>query len=169
MAGRRASSSAAVSACRRFKCFILSGRESTQLGNRKRLPRAFLAEDAFWPLRITSLVQIDDRATSITAGWFVGGRIGQLLKVVFVRAIPHVNFRREVGPAFQTVLPFPRMVLAVMISAEGQPTVIAMATVPRVGKHHIVVLVVANPLAATFRAREFALLATQSATGSITR
>ena len=54
-----------------------------------------------------------------------------------------------------------------MISAEGEPTVIAVATVPRVGEQHVVVLVVANPLAATFRADKFALLAAQPATRCI--
>ena len=71
---------------------------------------------------------MDDHTTAIAAGWFVGGRVGKFLEVVFVRAIAHIDFRLKVCSAFRTVLPFSRMAFPVVIRAEGDPAVIAMAT-----------------------------------------
>jgi hypothetical protein len=111
---------------------MVSGHERIQLGNRKGLSCAFLTEEAFWSLGIASIVQIYDCATGVTAGGFVGWRVGEFLEVVLVGAQAHVDFGLEVGAAFQAILPFAGVALAVMISAESEPAVIAMATVPRV-------------------------------------
>jgi hypothetical protein len=47
-----------------------------------------------------------------------------------------------------------------MIGAQRVAAVIAMATVPCIREKDVVLLVVANPLATTFRAGELAFLAT---------
>ena len=54
-----------------------------------------------------------------------------------------------------------------MVGAESFAAVVPMTTVRGVGKQHIFVLVVANPLAAAFCAGEFAFLAAQAATRGI--
>ena len=73
----------------------------------------------------------------------------------------------EILAAFGAILPATTVAFVMMVGAKRFVAVIPMATVRGIGEQHILVFVVANPLAATFRAGEFALLAAQPATGGI--
>ena len=64
-------------------------------------------------------------------------------------------------------MPFSLVPFSVMIGAERLASVIAVATVARIGEEDIALLIVANPLPSTFRPDKVALLATQAASGSV--
>ena len=80
--------------------------------------------------------------------------IGHLLPVVLVRTVPRDNFRFGHLPAEWARLPITLVVIVVMVGAERKPSVIAMTAVPCVGERDVLVLVVADPLAAAFRPHE---------------
>ena len=81
------------------------------------------------------------------------GRVGELLEVVFVRAVPNVYLGLEILETFFALLPASRMLLDVMRTAQRIAAVIAVAGITRVRKEDVICFVVADPIAATRRAR----------------
>ena len=109
--------------------------------------------------RVAVFAETDDLFATNARSRRVIRRIHQLLKVVLVGAVPDVNLSREIGQAFRAALPGSGMALAVVVGAERVAPVVAVTTVPGIGEQHVLVLVVANPLATTSRADEFVTLA----------
>ena len=95
--------------------------------------------------------EIDDLAALVALRRLELRRIGHLLPVVLVRAVPRDHFRFGHLPAEGTCLPVALVVIVVMIGAKRVPAVIAMAAIPRIGEHNVLVLVIADPLATASR------------------
>ena len=131
---------------------------------RKSLRGAGLAPVAVRAARVALFAEADDPPTPNAFGRLIIRRIRQLLKVVFVGAEPHVPLGLKVRPAVRAVLPSSGVAFVMVMGAPGVAPVVAVATVPGIGEEDVFVLVVANPLAAAFRAGEPARLAAQSAT-----
>jgi hypothetical protein len=82
---------------------------------------------------------------------FIIGWVLQLREVVFIGSVPNVHFRFEGAPALGAILPVTWMPLIVMGCTEGVPPVVPVTTVARVGKDHVLMFVIANPVPATVR------------------
>jgi hypothetical protein len=98
--------------------------------------------------------KVNHASARIAARWLELGWIFEFLEIVLVRTVPHVHFGLEIRAAFLAILP-PTFVPFVMVrTAQRVPIVIAMAGIAREGKQNVTVFIVANPVAATIRARQ---------------
>ena len=82
-----------------------------------------------------------------------------MLKIVFVGAVPDIHLGLETLAAPLTRLPIPCMAFIIMVRTERVTGVIAGTTIAHKRKEHIGVLVIANPMATAFRARQVSCLA----------
>ena len=96
------------------------------------------------------IAQVDDlltfRATSRLELW----RVLKFFEIIFVRAVIDVHFGLKVSAAFFTGFPVARMSFIKMVTAQCIAIVVSTTTVMGVGKQNVFMLVIANPLAATF-------------------
>ena len=133
-----------------------------QLSTEKMEPR--VSEEPSAPHRVAVLRQTDDDAAAAAMSRLELRWVVEFLEVVFVRGALHVHFQRPVLPALRAILPAALVLLASVKAADREHRVIAETTVARVGECHVLVRVIANPVSATGRPREFARLAAEAAT-----
>jgi hypothetical protein len=115
-------------------------------------------------IRITAVRQRNDRAAAGTPRWLEFRRILEDFKIVLVRSVIDVHFREAIIATFLAVLPVAGMSLLEMVATQRVTPVIAGATVARVREKHVAILIIANPLAATFGPGEILRRTTQAAT-----
>lgn len=101
--------------------FLQQGREPT-IG-------AVLAEMLFALDRIPVFAQVDNLSASGASGRLEGRRIGQFLKVVFVRAVVDIDFGSKRGSTPLAPLPVPRVTFVEVVRAERETAVIPVTTV----------------------------------------
>ena len=79
-------------------------------------------------------------------------RVFQFGEIVFIRAVPHVHFKlmMKIIAAFLACLPVSRVRFNGVMAAERKPPVIARTTVSGVGKKHVPIFIVADPVSAAF-------------------
>jgi hypothetical protein len=107
---------------------------------------------------------MDDDPAFGALGWLKRGGIRQFLKIVFIGPIPHVHLGLERVPAPLTIFPVSGVPLVVVESTECISTVISAAAIMGERKDHVLVLVIANPVSATFGPDQLNRLAAQPAT-----
>ena len=107
----------------------------------------------------------NDPLASGAARGFELRRIWELAEIVCARSAGDIIFRIEVCPALLAVNPVAAVAVGVVVAAERVSPVVAMATVPRIGKHHIVGLIVTDPFVAALGLRQVLGLAAKSAAG----
>ena len=111
--------------------------------------RAFVAPVLFAKTGISLCAKLDHCPTPGAPRRLILGWVLQRREVVFIGSVPDVHFRHEGFPALGAILPVTRMALIVMECTEGVPTVVPITTVARVGKDHVLMFVIANPVPAT--------------------
>lgn len=111
--------------------------------------------------RVTITPQVNDAAAAFATCWFERRRVFQFHKIVFVRAEININLGLEVVAAFLAFPPIAFVSFMEMKTAQCVAIMISMATVTGIRKHHIRVLVVANPLIAAQGFCQIFLLAAQ--------
>lgn len=116
--------------------------------------------------RISIFTQDDDSSTLRAFGRFIGRWVRQLFKIVLIRSIPNAHLRLK-GSAVGTVFPIARVLLCMMIPAEGITAMVPAATVACVREEHIFVLIVAYPILAAFSLCQIPSLAAQTTGGSL--
>lgn len=109
--------------------------------------------------------QLDHHAAAVTKCRRKVRGILEHLEVIFVRAIPNVEFRLERFAADLAVLPVPLVPVLIVKRANRVAVVVACATVPRVGEQDVFVMVVADPIAAATGPHQILRLAAQAAAG----
>ena len=114
-------------------------------------------------LRVAARAQDDHRLAPQAPGRLVGRRVLERLEVLLVRPIVDIDLRLEVVSAPGTVLPGATVSVRVVVAAQREAPMVAVAAVPRVGEEHVGVLVVADPLPAAWGGRELGPLATETA------
>ena len=72
------------------------------------------------------------------------------LEVEFVGAVIDIYFGFERVSALWTVLPVTLVPLIEMIAAKREPSMISTTTILSVGEHHVLMLVIADPITAAF-------------------
>ena len=129
----------------------------------------FLRAALFAPGFVTTLgiaigPEMDNDPAFGALGRLKGRRIRQLLKIVFVGPIPDVHFGLKRVAAWFTILPVSGMPLVVVGGTERIAAVIPVAAITGVRKHHVLVLVIADPVPAAFGPDQLTRLAAQAAT-----
>ena len=78
-------------------------------------------------------------------------RVVQCCEVVLIGAIPdiHLHFMLKTRHALLACLPLSSVFFAGMMPAKREPPVISRAAISSVGKEHIVVFIITNPIATT--------------------
>jgi hypothetical protein len=104
------------------------------------------AEIVFPQLRIFIFAENNDGCALGAFCRLISRRIGQLVKIILVGAIPDVIFRHEAAPAFSALLPIAVMFFVVMMGAQRVVVMVSMTAVASVGKHNVLVLVIADPI-----------------------
>lgn len=112
--------------------------------------------------RITAVRQPDDHPAAGALRWLVFWRIFEHFEIVFICAVVNIHFWLDVAPALFAVFPMAGMAFSKVGTTERIAPVIARATVARVGKQHVVLFVVADPLTATLGLDEIFGSATQA-------
>ena len=112
---------------------------------------AFIAPVLFAKTGISLCAKLDHCPTTGAPRSFILGWVLQLREVVFIGSVPNVHFRFEGSPALGAILPVSWVALIVMRCTEGVPTVVPVTAVARVGKDHVLMFVIANPVPATIR------------------
>ena len=97
---------------------------------------------------------MDDLPTLRAEGWLECGRILQFLEIVLVGAVPHVHLGLETFAAFLAVLPTTGMAFVIVVTAQCVAVMIAVAGIRCIRKENVIAFVVANPIVATWRARQ---------------
>lgn len=86
-----------------------------------------------------------------TKSWFKGGRVLKFHEIEFVGSIIDIHFSFKRLFAFETLLPNAFMFFDIMKAAQGVATMISAATVRVIREWDVFMLIIANPLSATFR------------------
>ena len=97
---------------------------------------------------MTIHTQIDHFFTFRAASWFEFWRVLQFFKVVFICPIIDIHLCLKITPAFLAGLPITRMPFVEMVAAQCVAIMVSGATVAGVRKQDILMLVIANPIAA---------------------
>lgn len=80
------------------------------------------------------------------------GRIFEFLEIVFIRAIPHVHFGWKRFATLLALLPASVVAFIEVMAAQSVAVVITMAGIPSIGKHDVIVFVIANQIVTARRA-----------------
>jgi hypothetical protein len=97
---------------------------------------------------ITTIRQYDYLATLAALSGLIRGWVFQDFKIVFVGAVVHVHFGFDLVSALPAILPRTGMTFVEMVTTERVPIVIPGTAVAVVREHHVLVLIVADPLTA---------------------
>jgi hypothetical protein len=128
------------------------------------LSAALFAPVFFATLCKTIRPEFDDDPAFRALGWLEGWGIQQFFKIVFIGSIPHVHLGFEGVAAFLTIPPVSSVPLVVVVGTERISTVVSVATVTRVGKQNVLVLVIADPVPAAVGLGQLSGLPAQPAT-----
>ena len=109
---------------------------------------------AFLPVGVPALRKHNRLAAFAAFRRLELGRVRHFLPVVLVSAVPCDHLRLCHLATFGTCLPVALVPVVVVIGAQGVATVIPVAAIMRIRKRHVLVFVVAYPLAAALRADE---------------
>jgi hypothetical protein len=108
--------------------------------------------------------EFDDDPAFGALGWLERWGIRQFLKIVLIGAIPHIHLGFEGVAAFLTILPLSGVPLVEVVGTERISTVVSVAAITSVGKQHVLVLVIADPVPTTVGLDQLYGLAAQPAT-----
>ena len=124
--------------------------------------RAVAAEIVFPQLRIFIFAQNNDGCALGAFCRLISRRIGQLVKIILVGAVPDVIFRHEAVPAFSALLPIAIMFFPVMMRAQRVMIMVSMTAVARVREHNVLVLVIADPILTAICLRQVSRLSAKT-------
>jgi hypothetical protein len=105
------------------------------------------------PLRVAIFAKVDGCPTGCAPRGLERGRVLQLLEVIFVRPVVHVEFGFEFLAAGRASLPGARVLLGMVISAEREAPMVPVTAVPGIREENVLVLVVTDPVATAFGPR----------------
>jgi hypothetical protein len=108
--------------------------------------------------------ELDDDPAFRALGWLERRGIRQFFKIVFIGSIPHIHLGFKRVAASLTILPASRVPLVMVVGTERISTVVSVATVTRVGKQDVLVLVIADPIPAAVGLGQLSGLPAQPAT-----
>ena len=110
---------------------------------------------------VAPLAQHDSGLALAAFRWLVFWRILQFLEVVLVRSIRDIHLHLNVFSTLWTLFPMARVFFGMVVAAQGEPPVIPVATVPSIREQHVLIFVVADPVAATLCLGQFPFLTTK--------
>ena len=105
------------------------------------------ASIAILVIQIPVLPKPNDPAALGTLSGFIGRRILKDLEIEFVSPIPDIHLSRNTFLAFFAGLPITFVLLRVVQSAKSISSMISIAAVPGVGKHHVLMGIITDPVA----------------------
>jgi hypothetical protein len=105
-------------------------------------------------LRVAIFAKVDDGPTGCAPRGLEPGGVLQLLEVVLVRPKVHVEFGLELLAADRACLPGTRVLLGMVKPTERVAPMVPVAAVPGMSEENVPVLVVTDPVATAFGARE---------------
>jgi hypothetical protein len=94
--------------------------------------------------------QFDHLTALAASAWLIGGRVTQLFEIVFVGPIVNIHLGIEGFTTLGAILPMAFVSLTVMIAAKRVAVMVSTTAIAGIRKHHVLIFVIANPLAATF-------------------